>query len=246
MLQWVPSDQGNPAGAGSAADFNIPANQGIAAFLFCPTARQIDADGTAKDEPQARTKQTIFARGYKEVTTLRIAGGVPYRWRRICFRCKGGPELWIANSASGTFSQPFYRMYTSFGYVRIAVSLPVAFQTIIEADLFRGVQNQDWSSPFNAKVDTSTFDVVSDRTITLNPGNSVGHTRTVKQWYPMNKNLTYTDDEAGVTVDTNEFSVPGKQGMGDFFIFDIMQSTTSAQEAGLLFNHEGTFYWHER
>lgn len=244
MLQWVPTDPANPAGAGAPNDFNINASGVIGCFLFQPSYRTLDSDGTTKDEPQARTEQSTYARGYREVTTLRITGGAPWRRRRITFSAKGFPGL--LTNADNLFTGDFFRLYTSVGYVRMTVGLSTTFQAIVYNTLFRGFQGQDWSSVFNAKVDNSRLTIHSDVTSTYNPGNDTGTSRIIRQWSPLNKTLVYNDDEAGITEQTSGNSTLAKAGMGDFFVIDMYQSGLVDAASGLTINNEGTYYWHER
>lgn len=248
MLTWRPADDGNPAGAGTAADLVMGATQGVTTTFFCPTARNLDTDGGAKNEMSARNTPNTYARGYKEVTTYRLTGGIPWRHRRICFTVKGlpGALFGAAVPTVGLFTQDFYFLYTSSGVVRQTVILNSAKEAFLTALVFKGNQGNDWFSPFNAKVDTQRVSIVSDKTMILNPGNATGHASTRKRWYPMNKRLLYGDDENFTGSSSTPFSTTGKAGMGDFFILDFFQSTLTDSNSGLSVNHEGTYYWHER
>lgn len=224
----------------------------VSTTLFCPTARSIDSDGIYKDEPSARTQSNTYARGYKEVTTIRCVGQSAYRLRRICFSMKGLPyELLTANAGNVI---GYYTNYDASGggYTRQTAQTPVSMTNNVYAIIFRGNQGNDWFSPFNATIDTTRIRLHSDRTYNFNPGNQAGMTRVLKNWYPLNKALQYDDDEAGVSDIPASFSSQAKFGMGDFFIFDIYQATGwdpnagSTNGAGMFVNHEGRYYWHER
>lgn len=248
MATWRPNDDTNPAGLGTLSDLTMQATQGVVVNLFCANARPVDSDGAFKDEPQARTKSNTYARGYKEVTTYRVTGGIPWRHRRIVFTMKGLPALLLSSNSPtpGLFTPDFYYLTTSLGVVRNTTNLGVDKIGTITNLVFRGAQIQDWFSPFNAKVDTTRISVMSDKTIHINPGNASGHVKLAKRWYPMNKRLVYGDDEAGTTENTTPFSTQGKQGMGDLFVLDFYQSTATDTAQGLSVNHEGTYYWHEK
>lgn len=249
MLTWIPSDPTNPAGSGAAGNLTLSSSSEIVTYnLFCPSARQLDADGTTDDEPQARSAQNTYARGYRETSTIRTNGPAPLRFRRIVFSIKGLPAR-LLQATGNLLTADFYRLYTSFGYVRQTTSLGDTFAGQINNILFNGVTGQDWFSPFNAKVDTSRARIHSDRTYNVNAGSSGGTCRVLKHWYGLNKSLVYNDDEAGITVDTSEFSTQAKPGMGDVFVYDIYQMVPTAGSdptTTVAVNHEGTYYWHER
>lgn len=248
MATWRPADDTNPAGTGALQDLAMQATQGVVVNLFCPNARPMDSDGVYKDEPQARTKSATYARGYKEVTTYRVTGGIPWRHRRIVFTMKGLPALLLSATAPlvGNFTPDFYYLTTSLGIVRQTNVLDNSKVQTLTNLIFRGAQAADWFSPFNAKTDTTRISVVSDKTVHFNPGNSNGQVKLMKRWIPLNKRLVYGDDEQNASLNTTPFSTQGKQGMGDVFIVDFYQSTATDSAQGLSVNHEGTYYWHEK
>lgn len=245
MLQVVPNDPTNPAGAFTIGDYTVGAGTTAHTFLFCPTARLINNEAT--NDTSARTRPDTFARGYKEVTTFRIGGPSPWRMRRIVFSLKGFP--FTLTAASNLFTPDFYiKFNTAIGYTRLMSDLtPTSFgPNPVSNQIFKGTQNVDWFSPFNAKVDTQRITVHSDRTMNFNPPNQGGQTRVVKNWYPMNKTLMYNDVEDGPVEGSTAFATQSKVGMGDVFIFDILQATTSDGTSSIAINNEGTYYWHER
>lgn len=62
----------------------------------------------------------------------------------------------------------------------------------------------------------------------------------------MNKNLVFSNDEAGETETSDAFSTVGKAGMGDFYIYDIFQSIGTDAAQHLAFEPQATLYWHEK
>jgi len=239
MPQFIPSDTTNPGSGGSLGDLHIPANTTVYTTLFCPTARTADLEGALS--PAYRSSQHTFSRGYKEVTTVRCQSGAPYRWRRIVFSSKGiAPSLFGAG-----VSTAFFYLNTSSGQVRQTCILPTTPNNVIQAFLFRGIFNKDWFSAFNAKVDTTAVRIHSDKTYTFNPNNASGLIKTFKNWYGVNKNITYNDDESGNSYDSGAFSTSGIDSFGDLFVYDLFQSS-DAESGEMLINHEGTYYWHQR
>lgn len=63
----------------------------------------------------------------------------------------------------------------------------------------------------------------------------------------MRHNLVYDDDEAGSGESTSVYSVDNKQGMGDYFVVDIIQAGIGGTSSDLLsINATSTLYWHEK
>lgn len=247
MLTWIPAAASNPGGPGAPGNLLITNNDVITRTLFCPTARRVDSDGAGKDEPSARTQTTTFARGYREVTTIRSNGSSPMRMRRIVFCGKGLIQRWAPLTGPSLDS---VRLYTSSGYVRQTVQLNGSSIVAVEEMLFRGNSGTDWASPFNAKTDPTRLVILSDKTYNHNPSAPGGKTTLLKNWYGLNKTLVYDDDEDATTMDASEFAQQGRIGMGDVFVYDIYQAVpnndTTLPTTTYIVNHEGSYYWHER
>lgn len=242
MSNWIPNSSTSPGGAGQFGVQSINPAAAPVGFLFCPTARDFDPD---RSELDVRNAQTIYAKGYKEQTDIRMAGAQPFRWRRICFSGKGLPDKFIASDP--TFVKEYYTLLTSpAGYVRQSNVLPSGAFGIVNNLVFKGTIGNDWNTPMNAKPDTERLVIHSDVTHVLNPGNQAGLFKVYNQYYRMNKNLTYGDDEAGTSTSTIPFAAPTRFGMGDFFIYDLFESVTSTADTVLGVRHQGTFYWHEK
>lgn len=252
MLNFVPTSESDPSGGGSPGDIVLPADSAIRYFLFSPTAKGMyptTADTSTVFNPVS-TRQTsdVFARGYREVTTLRLAGPTPYRLRRIVFCCKGLPD--ILNSTTPGFTPDFYRkVYPVVGATRLMTDLGAVsgYPATITSFLFQGTQNLDWFTPYNAKVNTDYVNVLQDKTYNINPPNQGGKMILVKNWYGFNKRLQYADTEDGSTTIPSEFSSSlSKAGMGDVFILDLYQSMITDSLTSISINNEGCYYWHEK
>lgn len=247
MAQWYPNVPTSPGGAGTFGDFTVPSNTTIYGFLFSPTARALyDAVGNPSGGGLGfRERQTTFARGYKEVTTIRLLGQYAFRRRRIVFAVKGFADMLGRNPI---WQDSFAWLTNSNGNVRQFASLPSILIQLIQSYVFKGAASVDWFSVFNAKPDTQYLKILSDKTTNYNTyGSTTGRIFRHKEWYPMNKNITYDDDEAGVTESTNPWSVGAGNSMGDVFIWDLYQSiNTGTSNDVLVVNNEGTYYWHER
>lgn len=247
MLQWTniaANGQVGPFGSGEAIltgniNYMIP---------WIATARPaVTSNGTGGFPiyEAVRTSSTCYMRGLKEVVSLRSATGDPWKWRRICFRFKGdrihslqtGP-LRIYDRVEGT---------DSAGVVRSATNWSGLTQGGAELEqlMFRGLRNLDWVDPWLAPLDTNNISVAYDKTVTLASGNESGFIRNYNRWHPMNKNLTYQDDEIGSGMNVSPWSTQGNRGMGDFYVVDMFKSNGSP-EAQLALRYNATLYWHEK
>lgn len=214
--------------------------------LYMPSARVL-APTTQGESTRAR--QQIYAVGYKERCQVDILGGGVWKWRRLVFTMKGD---WLF-SGDVTWTEPFYDKSADpagCDMTRTIAQPTTDQQTRIRALIWDGDEGQDWSSEFTAKVDTSRITPMYDRTITFNPRNESGFSRTFRLWHPIRRNIVYDDDENhGVSADPGSyFSVDGKPGIGDVYVYDIcyLAVPASGGNAAMTFNPEGTFYWHER
>jgi len=241
MTQFVPTDVNTPGGAGLLIEQVINSN---GAFLFCPNARPFQT--TQNDESDRNSKNT-FARGYKEVSVLRLSGGIPWRRRRICFTMKGLTDYMFTQNTAFVDAQ--VALQTSQGMVRQQAVLTATNNTALQSLVFQGAVGQDWVYVMDAKTDSTRIKVLSDTMVTINPGNQTGNIRTLKQWYPLNKTLVYNDDESGAGTTSSQFSTRARPGMGDFFIYDIYEQALipgSGVTSELGIHNQGTYYWHER
>lgn len=244
-MNWVPAVNTSPSGAGTSADLAISSASVFAySTLFCVNARDIDTDGTAKNEMWSRTSTRTYARGYAETTRFTLTGGAPWRHRRIVFNAKNFPSVLAALDPNNV--PAFYALYTSNGQVRQNCILPSAVRDYIEANLFRGAKGTDWNLAMTARTNTIGFRIVSDKTYNLNPGNASGKSVIMKRWTPINKNIVYNEDEAGTTGTSVMFSTGSRDSVGDYFIYDIYESTVPDSNSALSITHEGRYYWHEK
>lgn len=217
--------------------------------VWCATSRDNDTSTTGrignKFDSATRTASSCFMVGLKEAIEIQVADGLPWQWRRICFTYKG------STTASGFLPTPTSSYYpaleTSNGVVRLVNGLTEAQQTAFFVLLFQGSQNNDWTDPLTAKLDSERISVKYDKVCTVASGNEQGVIRRYNRWHPMRHNLMYDDDESGGTTAPRGFSVQSKVGMGDYWVIDIIKPRTGSTGSNqLLFNCESTLYWHEK
>lgn len=213
--------------------FSIPGTGAL--FIWCATARD---RGLSTGDPVAssvRERDEVFMRGLKENIIMATNSAASWRWRRICFTCKGTPlgTTMASETNSGWTRQLWNRAGSPYALT-------------ISTFLFRGAQGVDWQDVFVAKPDTNLVKVHYDRLRTLSSGNNVGRFFRDSRWYPMNQNLMYQNDEQGETESNEYFSTYGRAGMGDYYIVDYFDCSTLAASDTLSFQPEATLYWHEK
>lgn len=238
MMPYVRVPEG-PATAGP-----ITTGTGFSS-LYMPSAR-ILAQSSAGEA--SRERQQVYAVGYKETCQVDILGGGVWKWRRVVFTYKGD---WLF-AGDVTWTEPFFDKSTDLASTDMTrlIAQPTTDQSArIKSILWDGEELVDWQSEFTAKVDTQRVTPLYDRTITFNPRNESGYSRTFKLWHPIRKNILYQDDEDGQSRNSGSYvSTDGKPGVGDVYVYDIAYLVVPATtgNAAMTFNPEGTFYWHER
>lgn len=247
MLSVTNTSIGNPVGSSTylIAPAVITADRN-AFWVWSPTARSMDrGDGIALIGDEAsRTATNVYMRGLKEKIAITTNDACPWFWRRIVFYSKL-PAFRTATTGGGNAFSPYF--YGSNGYNRM-VNQPVN-GSAYDDGIWKGTLNKDWNDFITAPVDNRRVDLRYDKTISLNSGAAQGFSRNFNRWHPMNKTLTYDDDENGGAESLSPWSVSDKRGMGDMYIVDIFQSGAgrgTGTTSQLYFRPEATLYWHER
>lgn len=257
MLQWANTSttSGSSVTIGPGP-YLINGSNGNQISLFCPSAMDLlqsaGTGNTIANMPE-RTATTIFMRGYSEKMRIQTSSGIPWFWRRICFRAKNSVFTQFASNDTPTQLNSGNTSYvdTSNGMERLYFNLTInaSNNTLfnIQEVLFRGSVNRDWVDPQTASIDTTRIDLVSDRRRTIRSGNASGTVKDCFTWFPCNKNIVYDDDESGDVEQTSYLSVKDKKGAGDMFIFDLFTPGTGAGATDFLqLTSTSTTYWHEK
>lgn len=221
------------------AAVNLRANAGYQCFLWCPTARSLEAGSR---DSASRTSTTCFIRGIKHTDYFVTNNGDNWLHRRIIFRLKGD---FLLNSSEAT---PSFRLWleNSNGYTRTQSLARGPGLATADNLVFEGTANVDWNDRFVAKVDTQRVTVMSDKTSIMSPKNTVNEIKRTSRWYPINKNLVYDDEENGKQINTNALSVDSLAGCGDVYIFDMFGAADGTRSSTMSWRAEATLYWHER
>lgn len=235
------------SGAGSSVT-------GINGFvMFCPTARDLSliggGAGTVGQEAM-RTATTCYMRGLSEKCRVQTSSGQPWLWRRICFATKD-TTFRLYSSADTPSTANLTNVETSNGQTRTAInqianSAPNSINNWQDI-IFKGTKGVDWVDAITASVDTRRVDLKYDRTYKIHSGNTSGYFSEKKMWHPMNKNITYADDESGQVETTSNYSVLDKRGMGDYLVVDIFSCLLGGTSSDLLsIQYDASIYWHEK
>lgn len=217
-------------------------------ILWSPTSRFLDtAASNTKNPSAARTYFDCYAKGVRELVHLVQSGNSVWEWRRIVFEVKNPRIVDQAIVSSGV--NYIFNADLAGGYRRLVNGMDAVTQALVQDGLFEGQINIDWVYPFTAKVDTRRVTLHSDQRRVLRSQNDNGNDHRFKFYYPLNKKLSYNDDELG-SWSTNQAgqATLGRPGMGDLYIYDFFVLTVNATVGtnDLIFNPECTYYWHER
>lgn len=244
MLPWSNVTSASQSGSTVYNPYAAQLNGGgNTMFIWSPTARDLNKNvgfGTVGDVA-SRTATNCFIRGLKESIEIQVSDGTPWQWRRIVFTAKGIQDL-IPNTSS---FQPYHE--TSFGMMRTLNQPPATTKANIETLIFKGNNATDWNDVIVAPTDNSRVSILYDKVVSIASGNERGVIRRYNRWHGFNKSLVYDDDENGDSMATNNWSVTGKQGMGDVYIVDYFRSRVGATaDNSLYFGPNATLYWHEK
>lgn len=236
--------------------------------LFSPTHRTIappigqTASGTTYsvgnyyNSTAQRTSRDTFSKGIRESIHIIYDNGSSWIWRRVVFSIKNNPAF-LPSAPFGTVAST--AAILSLGSpvveaaptIRQAATLSSTDSQVVTSILFRGLGGVDWSDPTTAPLDTTRVKIHSDsRKILQSPSGTV-NSYVTKRYYPINKRLTYCDDEAGVAENqfasgvSAPYNASAASPQGDVYIFDIFVSG-SITSGSLNFSPECTYYWHER
>lgn len=253
MLSWsntTSSGATQTTGVGSLNAIGGTGNNIGAITCFSPTMMDLSNSGSHTIGLESRrTATTCFMKGFRENIRIQTSSGLPWFWRRICFTSR---NTFLTNYPADTPTNT-YRPYveTSNGLERLwlnqtinAMPATIAGQQDI---LFKGKAGVDWNDLITAPLDPRFITIMYDKTRCIRSGNASGTVKEVKLWHGMNKNLVYGDDEDGLVEDSNYYSVPGKAGMGDYFIYDIFLPGLGSTPGDIInVNANSTMYWHEK
>lgn len=221
--------------------------------LWIATAQDLTDQSSAYgrvSEMATRTATSCYMKGLAENIRLQTSSGLPWFWRRICFTYRGNALRTFSSLDTPTSTSNRY-IDTTSGIQRLSFNENTnsMSNTINNHDniIFKGAKGLDWNDYIVAPVDTSQVNLKYDKVVTLQSGNANGVARNFKRWHAMGHNLQYDDDESGDGIQTSQFSVASKVGMGDYYIMDYITGGAAGSASDLLqFVPTSTLYWHEK
>ena len=254
MLSWSNTSNSSGASQTIALGNAVVAGNSGGTFLFSPTCMNLN-QGTSSPNyainVAERTATTCYMRGFKENLRIQTNSHLPWFHRRICFKFRGSGPFTTSNPSDTPTNTVTPYVDTSNGMERLWLNQQVnampATITSLNAILFKGAFNIDWNDIVIAPVDSTRVDLAFDKTWLIKSGNETGTILERKLWHPMNKNLVFDDDETGESMQSQYFSVDSKQGMGDYYIYDIVQPGLGGSASDLIsLTAHSTLYWHEK
>lgn len=255
---WTNSTSGSQTGGTAYTSDPAVVNGGlnansVCAFLWCATARNMykqlpgDDEYTAglKSDLATRTDSNPYMVGLAERIEIQCNNGMPWQWRRICWRMKGGEGIPTMTSSFRTY------INAQFGVGRVmnqvAGNPGSGDQYYLFHQIFKGQVGTDWNDPMTAPLDKQLITPCYDKVVTLSSGNEDGFIRAYKKWHPMKKTLAYNDFENGGTTLGGVYSTDGKRGMGDYYVLDLFRARQGSSASDqLTVRPTATLYWHEK
>lgn len=198
-------------------------------FLWCPTARGLDATGNTGSD---REKSEVYYKGLRMQDEIGTNDGSPWRWRRIVFTTKGVHD-------DDTHA------ITSAGQVRLWKPQSTAAIAGTADAVFEG-GTDDYSTYMSAKTSNRRVRILYDKIRTLRGGNDSAHVHVHSTYIPLEKTFTYDDDESGTSIESSVWSANNRYSLGDVFVWDMFSDGGAPEDAVLTIRGDATLYWHEK
>lgn len=222
---------------------------GISLFAFNPTYRWLKPNNASY--VSQRTSSRLWLKGISETLSFIPNDGSTWIWRRYILQAKNTYSadstqngLIGAESLSGATTT---RKWRNYAVASTDTGINAAYDLMQEQN-YMGVKTTDWSNQMNAKLDSTKFDVLYDKTTHLRSGNQAGAPRRLRRYHPLNCSIVYDDEENGLSISPSPTSVQSKLGKGNIFIFDLFTcpAPISATTSQLAMGSNCTLYWHEK
>lgn len=229
----------------SSAPTTDPTSNRVNFLLWGSTQRRPTIPNPSVFARAERTSTECYMKGLSERVRVVTSGADEWEWRRITF-CFRGPGISSIQTPNFINTDGVYRLLYNASQDSTGTNASL-LQSTVYGILFAGVFQRDWDDPMIAGIDKLRVDLKSDRTRFIRSGNQNPVSKIYKNWYPMNKNIFYDDDENGPSENSSSYSVADKRGMGDYYVLDIVRCTNpSSGGAQLFFETDTTLYWHEK
>ncbi|QCW23673.1 MAG: capsid protein [Gemykroznavirus anima1] len=231
------------SGAATAAGMRgvgipIPAD-GFWSGIWCPSWRLLVTDSSGDTY---RNRRTTYLKGLREEFRVELGTNLPIEMRRIVF---ASPDRVQLAAGQPTTAQPSYFVESDTNrYWRTLGSGGMNYDYLDE--IFAGQRNIDWLNPMTAKTDTKKVKIISDKRFRIASGSNVQTVREFKFYDPINKNMTYDDEENGGQYLTSGWSEYSRQGtMQNVYVVTLFYGVTNSALTPYV-DINSTVYWHER
>lgn len=218
--------------------------------LWCASYRglkEADFDST-------RTAQRVFLKGLSETYRVEIQNG-PWQFRRIVFATKDryvGGDTFSATfntdniSGLNTANNRIIGQGAAAGQPKIALLAAPTTQIDIQDIVFKGLRGVDWTNVFLAPVDRTRVKLISDQKFRISSGNDSGAAKVKKFYTPINKMMTYDDEEVGLGQVGSGWS-SDSQGIGNIYVMDVFWNEVGGDQTDdtMTWNTNATLFWHE-
>ncbi|WGD01149.1 MAG: capsid protein [Genomoviridae sp.] len=228
-------------------------------MLWCPTARY--KAGYGGSSLAARDAPSAFWKGVSEKIHIEADTSDPWLWRRIVFEYEGGfnvesipSEKYFATErdidgilpvpGSGVDRTNPTGLAGIDRYNRAMEPLSSDELTFIWDVVFKGQRFIDWTDPTTAVADSKNLKIHSDKTRVMKSGNDSAIYNNFKVYHPLNKTMTYREDESG-SLEITSALADKKSPLQDVFILDLFAQSSLAP-GNLSFSTTATGYWHEK
>lgn len=221
---------------------------GVHMFLFCPSWRYMVPNNAAY--MAYRTATRTYVKGIGEKFSLTPNDASVWYHRRVIVSLKALLSTNIAlNDAIGAQSGVNATSYRQFR--DLTGQQTGGYQIvwdIIQAQLFTGIKTVDWTDQMTARIDRARFNVHADFKYAIRSGNQASSPKMPSFYTPINKTIQYDDEENGVSITPNAYSVSNKIGLGNIYVIDMFETPEpiSATTSTMTIDSTMTYYWHER
>lgn len=208
------------------------------AALWCPSYREYNNSTNSA----ARARRSVFLKGLAEKMRFETPGASAFEFRRIVFSTP--QRVLLAAGAPSTDQPP---VIVEGGANRYWRAWGDGQTNVDYLDLvFSGARQIDWLNPMTAKTDTRRVKILSDRRFKIASGNQNATVKEMRFYTPLNRNITYDDDENGGLYTTSGWAQYAVEGtMQNVYVLTLTMTVGTTDQTPSV-DSEATLYWHER
>lgn len=199
-------------------------------YAWCPTYRTLTGNQGTFYNRRGTTRS--YVRGFRENIEFTLSDGSPLQWRRVVI----GSNLNVVNTVSYDTANPDV-------YGRTQTANQSSYFALLEV-VMQGANGSDWNNYMTAKLDAKRCTIYYDKTRVIKPTTSGGAIMKFKQWHPINKSMTYDDEETGGTIASSGW-MANEPPNHNVYVLDMFRAPTAPTNSPK-WSITSTVYWHER